>query len=168
MKNLNQYIFEKILINKDTVHKVEYEKVDQVDNFDDFMGYLNYNKYQYEYDEEHKDFEPNNDKAHLVIVQSKKYSNCHIKFCFFNHYDFFGFIMVNGKEVYETDAQRLNYWDKEQMEYWLNAENILKFRLKKFKSLRKKAYKDPYNYLEQAKCERFVQKYEDLIKQLKK
>ena len=59
MKNLKQYILEKILINKDTTYNVEYEKVEEVDNFDDFIGYLNYNKYTYENDEEHKDFEKN-------------------------------------------------------------------------------------------------------------
>lgn len=51
MKNLKQYILEKILINKDTTYNVEYEKVEEVDNFDDFIGYLNYNKYTYENDE---------------------------------------------------------------------------------------------------------------------
>ena len=48
MKNLKQYILEKILINKDTTYNVEYEKVEEVDNFDDFIGYLHYNKYTYE------------------------------------------------------------------------------------------------------------------------
>ena len=166
MKNLKQYILEKILINKDTTYNVEYEKVEEVDNFDDFIGYLNYNKYTYENDEEHKDFEKNNDKTHLVIVQSKKYSNCYTKFSFFNDYNFFVIIIVNDKEVYETSTHDLNSWDEEKMEYWLNGENLLQHRLKHCESLRKKAYKNN-NYLDQSKYGKLVTKYKDIIKQLK-